>query len=234
MIREAVALVQLAAEASIHMRIAGSVAVALWVDSTLLTRPNSIKDIDLVARRCDRKAVQMFFVKSNFSLCRELLSASEDRETFVVSDGSFTVDVYYDAIDGSHRVELAERMGVSYPCISWTDLILSKLQRHSMRMVDYWDVRELFSSGWRHFDVRYFEKIVGSDWGLYTTILDNLALLILEMPSTRACAQEFIRLSVGAQKSRRWRLRSIVGRRAIWWREVYELNVLCESGVNAR
>ena len=211
-VAEAVALADAARQQDTLLRITGSVAVALYATAVAVTRPTPIKDIDLVCRKGERRKIQRLFADRGYLIVEELLLLSEDRETYV-SPASYTVDVYYDAIDGSHTIDLSSRLELSYPMVTWTDLLLSKLQRRTPRQIDVWDCWALISTGIEKLEVMYYQRVLGRDWGLYCTVLDNLNMVRVSFPSVAAFIAQLQSIAETAPRSLRWRLRGVLGRR---------------------
>jgi hypothetical protein len=224
-VQEAVSLVDAGRQRGLILRIAGSGAVALYAPAAISTRPLDVKDIDLVSDGKCRRDVQRLFAERAYEIVKDLLLLSEDRETYLNNATSVAVDVYYGAIDGSHAIDLSKRLGPSYPTISLTDLLLSKLQRHTMREVDIWDCRALLSNAWEHIEPLYFQQVLGRDWGLYTTVLDNLELLTVCYPDVLKQVSELRSLAERAERSIAWRVRGTIGRRVKWWKEVYDVRL---------
>lgn len=198
----------------------------MFVKDSTEHRPAPIKDIDLIAKRESRQRLQSFFSEHGWTIAAELLLLSEDRETYQSASKQYTIDLYYDYIDGNHVLHLRDRLSLDPVTISWTDLLLSKLQRVKLRAADVWDCCQLMKSKASTFDSNYYQKLMGGDWGLFTTVTDNLKSLSHKCSSD--CADPLSNLLVaaeGAPKTMQWRTRAVAGRRIKWWKEVYEMKV---------
>jgi hypothetical protein len=89
-----------------------------------------------------------------------------------------------------------------------------------MRDVDIWDTQLLFRRcHLAGVDVKYWCGQLGSDWGLFTTIMDNFArpefCELADVKQLKAWAMD-------APKSVGWQARALVGRSMRWWQPVYE------------
>lgn len=76
-------------------------------------------------------------------------------------------------------------------------------------------------------DLLRFESVVADDWGLYTTVMDNLA------EAERAgCNVQLLRGSAEAcRKTIKWRVRAVLGRRTRWWKNVFDARVVSDPRV---
>lgn len=219
-----VGLIESSARHDLTLRLVGSIAILVLMKSSGHGRPEFPKDIDLAARGSERNAVQSFLALEGWSVARSLLLVAEMRETYTSFTTSCTLDVFYDEIDGNHAISIADRLSLSWPTLSWTDLFLTKLQRRCMRKEDVWDIALLMSSV-ESLDRAYFQSVVGDSWPLYTTITDNFLYLERVIPRYVPEIVHLRMLALHASKSFKWRLRSTVGRRVKWWQDVSNAQV---------
>ncbi|MBZ5538113.1 MAG: nucleotidyltransferase family protein [Acidobacteriia bacterium] len=223
--KEAVLIVENAQAHNIEVRILGSVAIATYVGAEIASRPSPIKDIDLITRHEARTVFQGILYNSGWRVVEELLLLSEDRETYQHPAQEYTVDVYFDVVDGNHPIHLRDRLGLSFPAISATDLLMTKLQRRFPRQTDTWDCCALFTHGIASMEVEYFVRVMGKDWGLYTTALDNLRNLIVSCPRAREGIRRLMADAERGAKSWQWYVRSVLGRRLKWWNDVFDTKI---------
>jgi len=217
--RLALALMESSRESGLALRLVGSVAILVLMNSDGRGRPQQPKDIDLAADRSERMAVQSFLEVNGWSISKTLLLIAELRETYFTDTAAPSLDVFYDEIDGNHPISIKARLGCSWPTLSWTDLLLTKLQRKNMRAEDVWDVKLLMASV-ETVETLYFQTMLGCNWGLYTTVTDNLKDLKTNAPYLSAEVTHLQQLAASAPKSLMWKFRSIIGRRLKWWREM--------------
>lgn len=220
-ISTAIALVESAQMEGILLRILGSVAICIQTGNC--NRPGRLKDIDVIGRRNDRSKIQTFLMRRGWVLDAGLLLVSELRELYRREGTSITLDVYYGQIDGSHAIEINQhRLLMSSPTISLGDLVLSKLQRHRLRDTDMWDCCSLLSV---HMDDRDKARIIretSERWGLYQDVMINLSALEPICIQVKTVITEIRELIINSNKSARWYIRAILGRRHKWWTEVYD------------
>lgn len=110
----ALSLINAARESGLECRLLGSLAVFFYVDGQFADRPDPAKDIDLLARRETRAAMQAFLAKQSWILDQSLLMFAEMRETYQSMTEGHTLDLYYDEIDGNHTIQLKDRIGQSF------------------------------------------------------------------------------------------------------------------------
>lgn len=218
-------LVASAEKHDILLRILGSVAVQYFVNSTANTRPARVKDIDFITNRAYQNEAQRFFMDNGWEIAKELLLLTESRETFSSPSKDFTIDVYYDTVDGSHPINLARRLEKFSPTIPWTDLLVSKLQRKSLRPQDVWDCCVLLTRN-QLLEPDYLCELVGNDWTFYTLVKDNLETLKGSCRESADSISEILGLMERCPKSVNWRVRSLLGRRLRWWTEMSDASIL--------
>ncbi len=224
--KDAAKLVADAKLESISLRMLGSCAVIYITGSKAESRPKPIKDIDLITLTPQRKKVQQWLESKGWLIDASLLLYSERRETFTSTDYVYTVDVYYDCVDGNHRIPLYDRLEGAFPTIPWDDLLLTKLQRRSLRPVDIWDVNTLLNSP-AETDLSHFKQMIGSNWGLYTTVTDNLEFLKEGIPEINLVSvTRLLDASRNCKKTIGWKARSLIGRKMKWWQEVYDARIV--------
>jgi hypothetical protein len=205
-------------ERQLEVRLIGSLAIAAISGDTLLGRPTPAKDIDVVALSRIRPALQEALTIRGWQLSARSMLAADRREQFS-DENEMVLDVFYDGIDGNHRIDLRERLFVTFPTISWTDLLLSKLQRVEMRASDVWDVHLLLERCSEQLDKARWRDVLGGEWGLYTTVTDNLTRWRDRWP--RISVEQLRAEAECASKSLTWQARGFVGRRMRWWTPVY-------------
>jgi hypothetical protein len=223
-------LVQQAEVEGLPLRVAGSVGVALFVGIASRDRPAPLKDIDLATARRFRAHCQAFLGQRGWTILREYLLQSENRESFASSETDLTVDVYYDEIDGNHPVAITRVLHASFPTIPWAHLLLSKLQRRPLRLQDEWDACALIGKTPQEVDWRWFRSLLGRDWGLYTTVTDNLHTLLSTCPEVATRVANLLDLALSSPKTLRWLARSLIGRRIRWWRQMYDVGSRLHGG----
>jgi hypothetical protein len=134
----------------------------------------------------------------------------------------------------SHTLDFSERLEVEEPTLPAADLLLAKLQVAEINHKDLTDTAMLLldhelgdEDGPGRIGGARLDGTCGGDWGLFTTVSDNLTTLdelapSLELGSERgellaARSAALRRRLEDAPKSRAWRMRAKVGRRKRWY-----------------
>jgi hypothetical protein len=229
---EAVRLIAHAAQESLVLRALGSIGVALHCDpaSAELTRAGrGPKDIDLVTRKRDRQALRRLLESHGYEADRDMLVAMEGTRYLFRHPGTdIDIDVWVDALDFCHRLDVGDRMG-SGPSLEVEDLLLSKLQIVELTANDRLDLAAILAvhdiggstDDPEVIDADYVAGVLADDWGFWRTATGNLAAIASGLPAVaNARAEDLASRIDAAPKTLRWRLRSKVGERVQWWQDV--------------
>ncbi|MCJ7514214.1 MAG: hypothetical protein MUO23_14775 [Anaerolineales bacterium] len=181
----------------------------------------------------------------------EQLGYSEQREVFVVSEGSraifengasgMHVDVFYEKLDFCHPIPWDGRLEVDSPTIPLAEMVLEKMQIVKINEKDVIDTilllleHELGDDDQETINMSRIGQMCGDDWGLWRTVTMNL-------DKVKVLAQGYAALEAGdkarlagqidkalarieaAPKTMGWRLRARVGDRVKWYKEVDEVD----------
>jgi hypothetical protein len=187
------------------------------------------------------------------SAIRELMSAlgyQDNKEVFIVSGGERSifdrpdigmhVDVFYDKLDFCHVIRWEGRLEVDAPSIPLAEMLLEKMQIVQINEKDIIDTimllleHQLGNKDLETINIERVAQLCANDWGLWRTTSMNLN-------KVRVLAQEYEQLSVEQKarideqvkaaiarldeepKSVAWRLRSRVGDRVKWYKDVDEV-----------
>jgi hypothetical protein len=178
------------------------------------------------------------------------LGYSEDREIFVVTEGSraifenpgngLHVDVFYEKLDFCHVIRWEGRLEADWPTIPLAEMLLEKMQIVKINEKDLIDTMMLFlehSLGdvdTETINVGHIARLCAADWGLWRTttmnlnkvkqIADTYPQLSAEDKATIAQQVDKILTRLDAEsKSLAWKLRARVGDRIKWYKEVDEV-----------
>jgi hypothetical protein len=178
------------------------------------------------------------------------LGYKEDREVFIVSEGGRAIfekpgigihlDVFYEKLAFSHVIYWNNRLEIDNPSIPLAEMLLEKMQIYQINEKDIIDTimllleHPLGEIDVETINIKYVAGLCCNDWGLWRTTTMNL-------DKVRQLAQGYKQLSneqkerIGSQvktalsrieqepKSLAWRLRSRVGDRVKWYRDVDEV-----------
>ena len=223
-----------AAAQGLPLRLMGGLGV--WLrSSSVRAAPyaRDYADLDFAAGSGARSAVKAFFERQGY-VPEKLFNAlhGAQRLNYAAPDGRWTIDVIFDELAMSHRLDLRGRFGSAEPTISLADLLLTKLQIWEINRKDLGDVvclladHSLGESEAETIDLRRLRAVLGSDWGLCHTVERNLAKVAelwgeQPVPGARFDVEAQVgalRVAIAAApKSLAWKARARVGERVRWY-----------------
>ena len=176
----ALELVEHARRQGIELRILGSVAYRLHCPANLVLfeeMERDLTDIDLTARSEQRRSVRELLAEMGYEIDQDMLVASEGkRYAFSDPETGMAVDVFFDELFFCHPIPLRDRLGLDYPTITPTDLLLEKMQIVEINPKDVKDSvvllleHPLGSDDREGIDARYIARLLAGDWGFYYTV----------------------------------------------------------------
>ena len=127
---EAERLVRAAHEAGLHVKAMGGVAI--WLVSPSVRLPpyaRAYRDLDLVASGKEARALRSFLESQGY-LPDRMFNAihGAQRLIFTTTHGDWSIDVLFDELRMSHRVDLRDRLAGTALTLAPADLLLTKLQ----------------------------------------------------------------------------------------------------------
>jgi hypothetical protein len=146
------------------------------------------------------------------------------------------LDVFVDRMVLCHTLEFANRLTLEARTLPLADLLLTKLQVVEVNERDLKDAAALLADyelGPDGIDIERVVEVLGSDWGWWrtaTATLERVAGYAGDLdgfPSAALVVQRATALRErvdAAPKSRRWRLRAMVGERKRWYELPEEIN----------
>jgi hypothetical protein len=131
-------------------------------------------------------------------------------------------------------MDLRKRLAIDQVTLPPADLLLTKMQVVEITAKDLSDAAMLLldhapadRDGDTTIDAGYLAELGARDWGLHTTVTDNLALLsrAVDTMGLDQISRERVIIRAGqvvarmeqAPKSRSWKMRAKVGRRVRWY-----------------
>jgi hypothetical protein len=198
-------------------------------------------DIDFASYRRHAKDIRELMTQ---------LGYQENREVFIVSEGDRAIyenpkigihtDIFYEKLAFSHIIYWNNRLEMDNPTIPLAELLLEKMQIVKINEKDVIDTimllleHPLGDKDQETINIKYIAGLCSADWGLWRTATMNLE-------KVQQLAQGYSQLT-GEQKeqinrqvktaleridrepkSMAWRLRSRVGDRVKWYRDVDEV-----------
>ena len=244
---EAERLVGLADAAGLQVRLMGGIAI--WLASPSVRVPpyaRVYRDMDVVAPHRQARGVRTFLEAQGYVGDRMFNAIhGAQRLIFVAAHGRWSIDVLFDELRMSHRVDFRDRLAGPGPTLPPADLLLSKLQIWQVNEKDLGDALCLLADqplvdraadgrspgATADIDVARIVSVLGADWGFCHTAERNLtriAELGRERPPSGGAfdgADQADRLRAAidrAPKSIGWRTRARIGERVQWYEEPEE------------
>jgi hypothetical protein len=229
-------LVARAAAEAIPVRLLGGVAI--WIRASAAARAalgRDYPDIDLVAHKRQSRDLRRALEAAGYQPERVFNATHGARRLLYHSpDGSWHVDVFLDVFEMSHTLDFGPRLETEPDTLPAADLLLSKLQIAEINHKDLSDVAMLLwdhepapADGPGRVSTARLAQACGDDWGLCTTVSDNLARAAGQLAELPLAAPDRDRIASrvhtlqqaidDAPKSVRWRVRARVGRRVRWY-----------------
>jgi uncharacterized protein YciU (UPF0263 family) len=234
-------LVRIATDRGICLRLLGSAAIGIRCAELARSLGANLpepKDLDFASRAADAAALGTLLNDQGYRQDQGIQVATEGRRwTLTARDQSHCVDVFFDEIEFSHRLDLRGRIGLDPVTLTPADLLLANLQYVERGPSDMSALALLLAAhpvgerdGTTINSNRLAEVLAGS-WGYYYTAAANLerageASTTALGGSTEGAArvQERVRMLLAAiectPKSIRWRLRALIGPRMKWYNDV--------------
>lgn len=218
-------------EKQIIVRLGGSAGIALLCCERGFQKTFEPHDLDVVV--CQEHAGSLSGVLQHMGAKPDVniaLASGGDRERYGWC--SLQVDVFIDPFRMCHDIHLGERLTWFPETLSPGDLLITKMQNISMKESDCLHIAWLLKAYPLASNKDMYGRVVastcGTSWGLWETTRQNCGYLQEAWMNCRERAfpegnlQIHILLSMLATcpKNAKWRLRSLVGRRLKWYREV--------------
>jgi hypothetical protein len=217
-------------------RLIGGVAIYLRSSSRTRTALGRYyADFDLVVRRREARKLRALLEAHQY-VPETIFNAThgESRLLYNHPSGDYHIDVFIDEFNMSHKLDFTRRLDVVPLTLPASDLLLTKMQVAQINPKDLSDAAMLLldhapsdRDGDAELAVGHVAETLARDWGLYTTVTDNLGLLAqaaATLPVTQDDRElvvnrieQIIRAAEEAPKTTRWQIRSRVGRRVRWF-----------------
>jgi hypothetical protein len=225
-----------ASEHGVPCRLLGGIAI--WLRASPASRAllgREYADIDLATGRKQSKNLRELLETLDYAPDKMFNAVQGDRRLyFEATDGSHHLDVFVEKFAMCHELDLGSRLTVEPLTLPAAELLLTKLQIAELNRKDASDTVMLLldhelsdADGPGALNVAQVASQCGEDWGLYTTVTDNLATIeqmlpeILDEDDGRAPVAQRLGDLLGAleqaPKSRGWRRRAKLGRRVRWY-----------------
>ena len=236
MVTAALGICEAAQSSGVDVRLLGGIAI--WVRASDPMRQalgRDYADIDLVTTKKQAKGLREVLERLGYVPDKMFNATQGDTRLYYHSpDGAYHVDVFVEKFVMSHEFELGRRLTTEPLTLPAAELLLTKLQIAELNHKDAADTSMLLADheladhdGAGVLNLSYVAELCSSDWGLYTTVTDNLAktLSLLDgiLPEgtprrqVQERAQRLVAELEAAPKSGGWRRRDKIGRRKRWY-----------------
>ena len=231
-------------EAGLLMRVIGSLAFQMHCSKYGYLQQamgRAYTDIDFAAYTRQQKPIQQLMARLGYVDNQEIFIVSGgERSIFDRAEIGLHIDVFWEKLDFCHIIRWTGRLEVDSPSIPLAELLLEKMQIVQINEKDIIDTimllleHPLGDSDQEVINIKRVSELCAADWGLWRTTTMNLG-------KVRALAQSYEQLTpeqkaaIDSQvqkaltridqepKSMAWRLRSRVGDRVKWYKEVDEV-----------
>ncbi len=236
-------LVEQAGQRGIPLRLLGGTAV--WIHSSPRAREvlgRAYPDVDLVTRPQQGRGLRELLQALGYQPERTFNAVHGARRLlYHAPGGGHHLDGFLGRFEMSHQLDLAPRLEVEAVTIPAAELLLTKLQVAELNRKDVSDAVMLLldhelgdADGPGLLNVARIAELCAGDWGLHTTVSDNLVQVgarldqLLPQPDLRAQVPARVAALEAAllarPKTLRWKARARAGRRIRWYETPEEVS----------
>ncbi len=233
--RESAALdiVQAAHGRRLALRVMGDTAVRLRCPTAVIFPATENDEIlELVARgRASAEVEGLMKERGIHAETRFNMLHASERLRFVEPEAKLPIEVFLDAFESFHRLELAERLQLDEVTLPLADLLLLELQVVDSTPQDQKRILCLLAdhdlgSGADSMDPARIVEVCADDWGWYKTVTMNLGNVIKVAPTllkgdqpalVEQRARQLIKAIEDTPKSMGWQVRARLGERRPWY-----------------
>lgn len=237
-------IIQASNEQGILLRVIGSLAFQMHCQQYGYLQEamgRAYTDIDFAAYGKQTRLIQNLMATLGYKENHEVFIVSgSERSIFEKPGTGLHIDVFYEKLDFCHTIYWKERLEADAPTIPLAELLMEKMQIVQINEKDVIDTimllleHPLGSVDKETINIKRIAMLCASDWGLWRTTTMNLEKVRSLAHSYPQLSEEH-RSKVESQtkeafewlekepKSTGWKLRSRVGDRVKWYKEVDEV-----------
>jgi len=236
-------IVDLARESGLNTKLIGGLGIAAHDHRSLpAALVREFGDIDLVIGRKSGRQLSDFLTEMGYEANQRFNALhGAKRLLFYDVEKQRQVDVFVGEFHMCHSINLENHLEIHPRSLTPEYLLLTKLQIFEINHKDLLDVlRILYMHSIEGQDpdcsgisLERMNQILSSDWGWYTTVIDNLkkvqavsgiTLNEIESNEVKSIISKMIEIIETEPKSTKWKARALVGRKKIWYEIPEEVN----------
>lgn len=231
-------------EQGILLRVIGSLAFQMHCQQfgyLQAAMGRAYTDIDFAAYSKQIKQIQSLLVSLGYKDNREVFIVSEgQRSIFDKPEAGLHIDIFYEKLDFCHTIYWKDRLEVDSPTIPLAELLLEKMQIVQINEKDVIDTimllleHPLGKVDKETINIKRVATLCANDWGLWRTTTMNLEkVCTLARGYPQLSEEQKVKVDSRVKeamdwldkepKSTGWKLRSRVGDRVKWYKEVDEV-----------
>ncbi len=242
---EALRIIKLGEEKGFIFRLMGAVAVKLHCpkyEHLYRQMKRTLTDIDYATYGKYRKDMEKFFKELGYAPNEQVIAYyGKQRHIYWSDKNQWQVDLFFDELDMCHKVNFRGRLELDNPTIALADIMLEKMQIVKINEKDVKDTiimlleHEIGDSDKDTVNGAYIAGLLRTDWGYCHTVTTNLKKVrgfVDGYEALSADEKERVKNGVDAlagrieekPKSLKWKLRSKLGTKVKWYKEVEEVS----------
>ena len=232
-------------ESGVLLRVIGSLAFQMHCPKygyLQAAMGRAYTDIDFAGYRRQVKDIKALMEKLGYAENREVFIVSEgQRSIFDQREVGIHVDVFYDKLDFCHTIFWEGRLEVDSPSIPLAEMLLEKMQIVQINEKDIIDTIMLLlehpfgSNDHETINIDRIARLCSSDWGFWRTLtmnLEKVQRLSQGYDQLDATQKKHVADQVASAlkrlelepKTLAWKLRSRVGDKVKWYKDVDEVD----------
>lgn len=233
-------MISMANERGLPLRLLGGLAVQLGGQPPPEALRREYKDIDVVTRRGQRKAVTTFMEDAGYTADAEFNTINgHSRLLFHDLANRRQVDVFVGAFELCHAIPIADRLELEPLTVPLAELLLTKLQIVNLNEKDQRDIlalvagHEIADHDGGAINAAVVARACAADWGLWRTTRQNVervraataeyALDAALVQSIHARLDALWERVEEEPKGTKWKLRARIGDRVRWYEQPDEV-----------
>jgi hypothetical protein len=261
LVEDALKIVEAANQRGVVLRLLGALAITLHSSEftqlhhdlkRLGEGEHAFTDIDMIGYSKQRVKIREIMEDDlHYSVDQNvLLFRGKERLVYHHRESLYHIDIFLDGLRFSHDIMFGTdpkkgRLLLDYPTISATDLLLEKLQIHSISQKDLKDMIVLLRAhkldvldSPRGINVKHVATILAGDWGFWRDATTNLAevssyatkylaegmLTDSDLTDVSGKTKQILGQIETEPKTLEWKLRERVGEEKPWWKDVEDVS----------